>query len=25
VRPLLDEFARLLDQHGLYKRMFAVL
>jgi len=25
VRPLLDEFARLLDERRLYKRMFAVL
>ena len=25
LRPLLDEFAALLDEHKLYKRMFAVL
>ena len=25
LRPLLDEFAALLDEHRLYKRMFAVL
>jgi len=25
LRPLIDEFAALLDEHRLYKRMFAIL
>ena len=25
LRPLLDEFVAMLDEHGLYKRMFAIL